>query len=46
MRHWGIKSTTVEDFKKWRPMRVEIIKHISVLHHVEMLIHNDLNIDL
>jgi len=27
-------------------MRVETVKHISFLHHVEMLIHTDLNIGL
>jgi len=43
MKHCSIESTTAENFKKWRPMRVETVKHISVLHHVEMLIHTDLN---
>jgi len=39
MRHWGITSTRAENFLKLRSMCVETVKHISVLHHVEMLIH-------
>jgi hypothetical protein len=46
MKQRSIESTTAENLKKWRPMRVETVKHISVLHQVEMLIHTDLNIGL